>query len=239
MYPLKLHLNWFKDSAGYRLVDYDKYGTYVIGNGGKLIPFSPFDGNDALFSAFASVTSVPSMLNFVEQHGLLHEPAYGVQVSRGRTTKITLGGSLVSLDEDGLSIVGDSPEGEDVSLHLQAAKLFRAILDQSAKGWRRTPPTLAESIAEAVADEALGEISLTGDRRCGFQMVLTANSLMDGLWLQLSQKVADQAGFKTCELPSCRSIFEVGSSSGRRADARFCTDAHRIEFNSRKRTKGP
>jgi hypothetical protein len=69
-------------------------------------------------------------------------------------------------------------------------------------------------------------------------MVLTANSLMDGLWLQLAQKVSGEAKFRTCELPSCRQIFEVGSNSSRRADARFCSDAHRIEFNSRKRTKG-
>jgi hypothetical protein len=53
------------------------------------------------------------------------------------------------------------------------------------------------------------------------------------------QKVAGLAKFQICELPSCRQVFEVGSSSGRRLDARFCSDSHRIEFNSRKRTKGP
>ncbi|MDP1671270.1 MAG: hypothetical protein Q8L63_04195 [Alphaproteobacteria bacterium] len=239
MSPLKLHLNWFKDSAGYRLTDHGKYGARIIGNGGKLIPFSPFDENDAVFSAFASVTSPPGLLHFVEQYGLLNEPAYGVQVERGRTTGVAFGGSSFRIDERGLSFVEDLPEGEDVGRHLETAQLFREILDQSGKGWRRTLPTLAESIAEAIADEALGEISLVGDRRFGFQMVLTANSLMDGLWLQLGQKVAGQAKFKTCELPSCRQVFEVGSSSGRRLDARFCSDSHRIEFNSRKRTRGP
>jgi hypothetical protein len=237
MYPLKLHLNWFKDSAGYRFIDYGKYGTHIIGNGGKLVPFSPFDGNDSVFSDFASVTSLPSLLHFVEQYGLLDEPAYGVKVDRGRTTKI----SYPAVHERGFTEIKDSPtlEGEDVDPHLYTAKLFREILEQSGKGWRRTPSALAHSIAESLHEEPLGEISLAGDRGHGFRMVLTANSLMDGLWLQLGQKVAGLAKFQVCELPSCRQVFEVGSSSGRRLDARFCSDSHRIEFNSRKRTKGP
>jgi hypothetical protein len=240
MYPLKLHLNWFKDSAGYRFAEYGKHVTCIIGNGGKLIPFSPFEGSEAVFSAFASVTSPPALLHFVEQYGMLNKPAYGVQVERGRTTNTAYGGSSFRMDERGsLSFVEDSPEGEDVSPHLETAQLFREILEQSGKGWRRPPPSLAHSIAEALQEEPLGEISLAGDRRHGFRMVLTAISLMDGLWLQLGQKIAGLAKFQTCELPSCRQVFEVGSSSGRRLDARFCSDSHRIEFNSRKRTKGP
>jgi hypothetical protein len=241
MYPLKLHLNWFKDSAGYRLIDYGKNGTRLIGNGGKLVPSLPFEEHDGALSAFASVTSLPSLLHFVEQYGLLNEPAYGVKVDRGRATKISYGAVRMRFDERGFTEIEDSPtlDGEDVDLHLETAKLFREILEQSGKGWRRTPPSLDHSIAEALHEEPLGEISLTGDRRHGFRMVLTANSLKDGLWLQLGQKVDGQARFRTCELPSCRQVFEVGSSSGRRADARFCSDTHRIEFNSRKRTKGP
>jgi hypothetical protein len=240
MYPLKLHLNWFKDSAGYRSIDYGKYGTYIIGNGGKLVPFSPFDENDDLFSAFASVASVPALLDFVEQYGLLNEPAYDVRIDRGHTSTMSYGGTLFREDEHGQQhAVGNAPDGEDLDLHLKTAQLFREILEQSGKGWRRTPPSLAYSIAEALQEEPLGEISLAGDRSHGFRMVLTANSLMDGLWLQLGQKVAGLAKFRTCELLSCRQVFEVGSSSGRRLDARFCSDSHRIEFNSRKRTKGP
>jgi hypothetical protein len=162
-------------------------------------------------------------------------------VDRGRTTKISYGAIQMRVDEHGFKEMEDCPtlDGEDVDPHLETAKLFREILAQSTKGWRRTPLALADSIADALAEEPLGEVSLADDRAHGFRMVLTANSLMDGLWLQLAQKVAGQATFMTCKLPSCRRIFEVGSSSGRRLDARFCSDSHRIEFNSRKRTKGP
>jgi hypothetical protein len=241
MYPLKLHLNWFKDSAGYRFNEYGKYGTYLIGNGGKLVPSFPLE-NDKALSAFASVSSVSSLLQFVEEYGLLKVPVYGVEVDRGGYTgPIAFGAETFGFSEGRLIKIENRPilEGEDVDPHLEAAKLFREILAQSGKGWRRTPPSLAHSIAEALDEEPLGEISLAGDREHGFRMVLTANSLMDGLWLQLGQKVAGQATFRTCELLSCRQVFEVGSSSGRRLDAKFCSDTHRIEFNSRKRTKGP
>jgi hypothetical protein len=240
MYPLKLHLNWFKDSAGYRFNDFGKRGIYVAGNGGKLVPSLPLDNGNA-FSDFASVTSLATLLGFVEKYGLLEHAAYGVKVDQGRTGFISLGAVPMRFDERGFTEIDDAPTllGEDVAPHLAAAKLFREILDQSGKGWRRTPPLLTHAIAEALDDEPRGEISLALDGKHGFRMVLTANSLMDGLWLQLGQKVAGQAQFRTCELPSCRQIFEVGSSAGRRLDARFCSDSHRIEFNSRKRTKGP
>ena len=35
---------------------------------------------------------------------------------------------------------------------------------------------------------------------------------------------------------SCEKIFEAGGNSGRRADAKFCSDQHRIKYNSDKRT---
>ena len=239
MYFHKINLKWFRDSAGYDLTDYGKYGSRIIGKGGKLIPFSPFESNDAAFSAFASVTSATSLLSFVERYGLLDNAAYGVPVDQDREMEIVLGGSLLTMDERGVSLGNDTPDGEDVGHHLNTAQLFHEILEQSGKGWRRIRPTLAESIATALAGKPLGRISLAGDRQYGFQMVLTARSLMDGLWLQLSQKVAGQAEFTKCNLPSCGRIFEVGSSSGRRLDARFCSDSHRIRFNSYKRTKGP
>ena len=92
MSPFKVHLNWFKDLAGYRLEDdLGSYGAHIVGNGGQLVPFSPFDGNDTVFADFASVTSSSSLLHFVEKYGLLGEPAYDVEIDRGRTKHTTFG----------------------------------------------------------------------------------------------------------------------------------------------------
>lgn len=241
MTALGLNLNWFKDSKGYRIVDYGKYGARVVGNGGKLIPFRPLDGNDLVFSAFANVRSPDTLLHFVGLYGLLNAPAYGVKVHTPRGATTTFGSVDFTLSPDNkLSEVKAAPTmyGERVDSHIETAMLFREILQQANKGWRRIPATLADSIAAALDERALGEISLAGDRERGFRVVLTANSLMDGIWLQLGQKVSGQTRFRTCELPTCGELFEVGSIFGRRTDARFCSDAHRIEFNSRRRTKG-
>ncbi|MBR0693285.1 hypothetical protein [Bradyrhizobium lablabi] len=241
MTALSLNLSWFKDSKGYRIADYGKRGARVVGNGGKLIPFRPLDGNDMVYAAFASVKSRSSLLCFVEHYGLLVKPAYGVNVPTSRGYSNSLGSVAYTMSADGnLTEIDSAPTmfGEDVDSHIETAGLFKKILQQSERGWARIPASLADSIADALGETALGEITLAANRERGFRMVFTATSLISGLWLQLGQKVSGQAKFQTCELPSCGQVFEVGSSSGRRADARFCSDSHRIEFNSRKRAKG-
>ena len=46
---------------------------------------------------------------------------------------------------------------EDVDTYLQTALLFRKILQQSGKGWRRVPSSLEGLIAEALWEEPLPE----------------------------------------------------------------------------------
>ena len=134
----------------------------------------------------------------------------------------------------GMELIEDGfTEGEDVAEHLETAKLFRDFLRQSEKGLSRAPPTLARAVNAKLAQNPLGEINL----RHRFRMAMIANSLIAGMWLQLAQKLSGSAKFRFCEL--CGAPFEVGPGTGRRGDAQFCSDTHRIEFNSRKRTKGP
>jgi len=68
----------------------------------------------------------------------------------------------------------------------------------------------------------------------GFQMVLKADSLINGLIMQLVQKLSGQAQFNRCDF--CGVPFEVGPGK-RRTDARFCKEDHKIRFHSRKRSK--
>jgi hypothetical protein len=60
--------------------------------------------------------------------------------------------------------------------------------------------------------------------------------LLDALWLQFAQRITGDATVRQCQ--HCGQWFEVGPGTGRRLDARFCSDKHRISFNSAKRTKG-
>jgi hypothetical protein len=60
-------------------------------------------------------------------------------------------------------------------------------------------------------------------------------TLIDGLWLQFAQAVTRGVQMRTCM--HCGDLFEAGLGTGRRLDAKFCSDKHRIAFNSLKRSK--
>ena len=60
-------------------------------------------------------------------------------------------------------------------------------------------------------------------------------ALIDGLWLQFAQAVTRGVQMRTCL--HCGDLFEAGLGTGRRLDAKFCSDEHRIAFNSLKRSK--
>ena len=67
------------------------------------------------------------------------------------------------------------------------------------------------------------------------QWQFRAASLLDGLWLQLGQAVTRGVHIRACA--HCADLFEAGLGTGRRLDAKFCSDEHRIAFNSLKRSK--
>jgi hypothetical protein len=60
-------------------------------------------------------------------------------------------------------------------------------------------------------------------------------TLLDALWLQLGQALTADVQFRKCE--HCTEFFVAGRGTGRRLDAKFCSDEHRIAFNSFKRSK--
>jgi len=60
-------------------------------------------------------------------------------------------------------------------------------------------------------------------------------TLYDGLWLQFAQAMTRRVHIQTCM--HCADLFETGLGTGRRLDAKFCSDEHRIAFNSFKRSR--
>ena len=78
--------------------------------------------------------------------------------------------------------------------------------------------------------------SLSIDHKKGTVSVeITPVRLLDALWLQLGQALSDSSKWRQCG--HCRGSFPVGGNSGRRSDARFCTDECRIKFNSLERSR--
>ena len=70
----------------------------------------------------------------------------------------------------------------------------------------------------------------------GLRWVIRPNSLVDGLWLQFGQAITRGVRIQACV--HCGQWFEVGYPSRRRLDSKFCSDEHRVQYNSRQRSKG-
>lgn len=241
MEALQIDLVWYKDKGGYQIENCgkDKNGADVLSivrKGGELVKTRPFEQNELVFKAFESMATSPQgLLKFVNVYGLLNAPAYDVAISNAGVTRKHYSAEAFREGPDGKLQAVRSIKGENVTDHLDTARVFRDVLRQSSQGWDNVPRRLDMELYNRLFDESVGEVRLIGYPKRGFRLALIANSLMHGMWLQLARSISGGAGFRICEL--CGGPFEVGPNTGRRADAKFCSDAHRREFNSRKRSQ--
>ncbi|MGB6396801.1 MAG: hypothetical protein WBF73_14105 [Bradyrhizobium sp.] len=179
--------------------------------------------NDMVFLAFAKVRSEPNLLKFVHHYGLLERPSYDKTSGK------------VSVDARTLTPIEGRPViyGEDIDDHLNNARMFRDLLAFATRRGRASD-SLSEWVTERMLDEKLGYLRLEFASGRGFQMYFEADTLLNGMLMQLAQKVSGQVKFRVCDL--CGVPFEVGPA-GRRADATFCSHEHKVLFHSRKRSK--
>jgi hypothetical protein len=63
---------------------------------------------------------------------------------------------------------------------------------------------------------------------------ISPNSLIDALWLQLGQIKSGGGEIRTCA--QCGNLFQSGPGTTRRKGAKFCSDEHRVTYNSLKRS---
>jgi hypothetical protein len=217
---LEVDLLWHKDAKGYALEDHGRHGLWIARRGGKLVPICPLRGGFA-FKAFSNVSDQDDLVEFMNCYGFL------LNIN-------SLGPVFFDADKSGklFAIKGaPEPNGESVRDHLESAGFFREIL--GAKPRRPLPPG-AGAWVENLGTDGIGEVQMLFDKHGSLRPVLKATSLMSGLFWQLINFKRAGAQYRSCQY--CGILFEVGVGSGRRADAKFCSDEHKIEFNSRKRS---
>jgi len=183
----------------------------IVGRGGKKITYRPFESFPSLCVQFSKVKTPSDLLGFIEKFGLLHSDR-----------------PIIEHDDNAAG-----GKGEDVGAGLAAAGTFRILLAAKTKG----PAALREAV-RTNHGPILGaaRVVLRPDHTNGARIAIEAHSLLDGMWLQLGQKLASNATFRSCL--HCHQWFEAGPGTGRRLDAKYCSDDHRIEYYSRNRTKG-
>jgi hypothetical protein len=128
----------------------------------------------------------------------------------------------------------DKALGEPVDLVLEHAKAMRGWLGYSVSGRSR----LVERIALEHGGVPLGSmpVRLTMDPATRKpRLRLAPRSLLDALWVQFGQTLSGGATIHQCQ--HCGQWFESGTGTSRRADAKFCSNEHKIAFHSLKRSK--
>jgi hypothetical protein len=218
---LEVDLPWYKDSKGYALENHGKFGLWIGRRGGELVQIYPLR-NDLAFKAFSSVATPKELVEFMNNYGFLNN-IDGVGPVFMRSDKK---GKLFAIRG------APEPDGEDVHAHLEAAGAFREILNAKPRGgFSKKTAALLENECR----EGIGEIQMLFDKRGSPRPVLKPTSLMSGLVWQLVNSVRAGVKYRLCR--ECGVIFQVGPASGRRADAKFCSDEHRTLFNSRRRSR--
>ncbi|MCK1437071.1 hypothetical protein [Bradyrhizobium sp. 15] len=242
MTALKIELEWCRDSKGYELVDVPNRGKWIIGKGGAPHRYNPFEmaDGDAPLLAFANAQSEEKLHDFAIRYGYLTKRGYSSHGevrppirSIGRRFHWDIQGNITGIDRDA-SI--EYLEGESVDEFVAVAKLFKRVLSSTSE-------RLSRSLSDEVEDLLLNYGSLNDvlfsfkiDHMRRFHPVISPGSLISGLLVRLAQ-LAGGSSFKTCQLARCGTLFVAGGRSGLRADAKFCSPAHRIEHNSRNRAK--
>jgi hypothetical protein len=126
---------------------------------------------------------------------------------------------------------GNRDSGEEVLFAFAHASAMREVLS--------CPMTERPAYFSRFGDKGLAwsriDVALAFNPMTGKpQFRLTPPTLVNALWLELGQALVSDASIRNCM--HCGGWFEAGPGTGRREDAKFCSDAHRIAFNSRRRS---
>jgi hypothetical protein len=169
--------------------------------------YRPLDRFGSLYAQFASITTPQDVLSFVEKFGPLTKD--GLDASKGEL----VWGVIIHAEAIQELLQYRSHGGDN-------RQELAAVLD---RGFQVNPFAGLEVALEVdAADQSL-------------KLRLAPPSLLDALWLQAVQELSNGATVRQCRY--CGQWFEAGAGTGRRLDAKFCSDQHRIAFNSLKRSK--
>jgi hypothetical protein len=123
---------------------------------------------------------------------------------------------------------------------LEFVNAFGPLTNEGLRRGGEVVPRMIEVAAEmAKADrivaKPLKKLNVSIVKENGrMRLKVSPACLLDALWLQLAQ-ASGSGSFRECA--KCGEPFVAGVRGNRRADARFCSDKCRIEFNSLQRSR--
>lgn len=224
-----IDLEWIRDRSGYELLDpldtTPSLGRNGVRRGsvirrlyGQEVTYRPLALHDRLFVNFANEVRDPqTLLSFIRR--------FGPVTWAGRAKRDFFQTTFKNKkdQERAAEMLGDNVES-----CVEAAQQFWRILDHN----KRQPKSIGKVLAPFFRSIEL-EPTLDLDPQKGILLRLKPKDLLDGMKLLLVQDLTSGLQVKACL--KCRQWFEVGAGKGRRKDAKFCCDEHRILYNSENR----
>jgi hypothetical protein len=123
--------------------------------------------------------------------------------------------------------VPDGAEGEDVAAVIEAAQTINGLLLANER--KQIPSVSSQPHTVHLNVRILDP----GSHSQPF--ILVPDTLLDAIWLQLSDALSGGAAIRRCE--HCSLWFPAGRGFSRRQDAKFCSAEHQILYNNQKRGK--
>ncbi len=116
-----------------------------------------------------------------------------------------------------------------------AVEFVRAYGPLSREGLRGKGDAIVDILleAESMQSGSIGKVTLDASVADG-TLRISPRSLLDAIWLQYT-KIKSEGRANRC--PQCRALFAKGPDTGRRADAKFCSDECRVKLNSLARSR--
>jgi len=127
-----------------------------------------------------------------------------------------------------LTLDGLQESGDDVAAALEGARSMAGLLRAVGEG--QSPTQLPSQHRSMRLTLRVGYPATSGT------LTVLPETLLDAIWLQLAEALSSGAQIRRCE--HCKAWFAAGAGFGRRREAKFCSDEHRILYNSLKRTAG-
>jgi hypothetical protein len=129
----------------------------------------------------------------------------------------------------------DAKKGDPVNLVMFNADHMRQVLRIWNGGQKQTQTQLPVGPYQAAPSVSLNAMVVWDPAAKALRWKVCPNTLLDALWLQLGQALTAGVQIRECE--HCGEWFYTGRGTDRRLDAKFCSDEHRIAFNSLKRSR--
>jgi hypothetical protein len=213
MSQLVIEFDWFRDPKGYRLLEAGRpKQPFVVRNGKRCDPRDPKESE-----FYRPLSKSDSLFRIFANTATTPE---GVLDFVQRFGSLTWEGY-------------DAEKGDQVNLVIYHASRMREFLTPIADG--KKSPSVEMGRFQMGSISSLDAAVVWDPVTNAPKWELRPKTLLDALWLQCGQALTSGAQFRQCE--HCGTWFEVGRGTGRRADAKFCSEEHKISFHSLKRSR--